>query len=121
MFADDRNLFYSHKIIKTLFQIVNSELRLINEWFLANKLSLNAKKKKVLFHKVTMCDSLPSQLPTMTFNNIKIKRENSIKFLGVIIDKNLTWKNHIEVVENKISKILEFFTGLVIYLISKAF
>ena len=51
-----------------------------------------------------MCDSLPSQLPTMTFNNIEIKRENSIKFLGVIIDENLTWKNHIEVVENKISK-----------------
>ena len=40
----------------------------------------------------------------MTFNNIKIKRENSIKFLGVTIDENLTWKNHIEVVENKISK-----------------
>ena len=51
-----------------------------------------------------MCDSLPSQLPTMTFNNIEIKRENSIKFLGVIIDENLTWKNHIEVVENKMSK-----------------
>ena len=51
-----------------------------------------------------MCDSFSSQLPTMTFNNIKIKRENSIKFLGVIIDENLTWKNHIEVVENKISK-----------------
>ena len=59
------------------------------------------QKKK---SKVSMCDSLPSQLPTMTFNNIEIKRENSIKFLGVIIDENLTWKNHIEVVENKISK-----------------
>ena len=105
MFADDTNLFYSHKNITTLFQIVNSELKLVNEWFLANKLSLNAKKTKyVLFHKVSMCDSLLSQLPTMTFNNIEIKRENSIKFLGVIIDENLTWKNHIEVVENKISK-----------------
>ena len=51
-----------------------------------------------------MCDSLQLQLPTMTFNNIEIKRESSVKFLGVIIDENLTWKNHIEVVENKISK-----------------
>ena len=51
-----------------------------------------------------MCGSLPLQLPTITFNNIEIKRENSVKFLGVIIDENLTWKNHIEVVENKISK-----------------
>ena len=105
MFADDTNLFCSHKNIKTLFQIVNSELKLVTEWFLANKLSLNAKKTKyVLFHKVTMCHSLPLQLPGMTLNNIEIKRENSGKFLGVIIDENLTWKNHIEVIENKISK-----------------
>ena len=48
MFADDTNLFYSHKNIKTIFQIVNSEL-LVNEWFLGNKLSLNAKKNKICF------------------------------------------------------------------------
>ena len=49
MFADDTNLFYSHKNIKTLFQIVNSELKLVNEWLLANKLSLNAKKIYICF------------------------------------------------------------------------
>ena len=92
MFADNTNLFCSHKNIKTLFEIVNSELKLVNEWFLANKLSLNAKKKAkyVLFHKVSMCDSFPSQLPTMTFNNIEIKRDYSTKFLDIIIDENLT-------------------------------
>ena len=47
MFADDTNLSCSHKYIKTLFQIVNSELKLVTEWFLANTLSLNAKKNKV--------------------------------------------------------------------------
>ena len=45
MFADDTNLFCFHKNTKTLFQIASSELKLANEWFLANKLSLNAKKK----------------------------------------------------------------------------
>ena len=105
MFADGANLSYSHKTITTFFQIVNSELKPANEWFLAIKLSLNAKKiKYVLFHKMSMCGSLPSQLSTITFKNIDIKRENSIKFLDVIIDENLIWKNHIEVVENKISK-----------------
>ena len=48
MFADDTNLFYSHKNIKILSQIVNSELKLVNEWFLANKLSL-AKMQKIFF------------------------------------------------------------------------
>ena len=60
--------------------------------------------KYVLFHKVTMCHSLPLQLPAMTLNNIEIKRENSVKFLGVIIDENLTWKTHTEVIENNISE-----------------
>ena len=35
-----------------------------------------------------MCDSLPLQLPAMTLNNIEIKRENSVTFLGVIIYEN---------------------------------
>ena len=31
MFPDDTNIFYSHKNVRTLLQIVNSELRLVNE------------------------------------------------------------------------------------------
>ena len=62
------------------------------------------QKKYVLFHKVTRCNSLSLQLQTKTFNNIKIKRENYVKFLGVMINENLTQKNHIEVIENKISE-----------------
>ena len=33
-----------------------------------------------------------------------IKRENSLKFLGVMINENITWKTHVKLVENKISK-----------------
>ena len=61
-----------------------------------------------------MCDSLLSQLPTMTFNNIEIEAENSIKFLGVIIDENLTGKNHIEVLY-RASYLLDFKNFLKIY------
>ena len=49
MFADDTNLFYSHKNIKTLFQIGDSELKLVTEWFLANTLSLNGKKQSMFY------------------------------------------------------------------------
>ena len=42
MFADDTNLLYSNKDINTLFKIANEELNEINEWFRANKLSINA-------------------------------------------------------------------------------
>ena len=41
---------------------------------------------------------------TITFSSIEIKHESSVKFLGVVIDENITWNKHIELVENKISK-----------------
>jgi len=41
MFADDTNFFYSHRNIKSLFNIMNKELNHVNECIKANKLSLN--------------------------------------------------------------------------------
>ena len=105
MFADDTNLFYSHKNIVTLFETVNKELYNINLWFQANKLSLNTKKTKfVLFHKPRIKANLPSNLPVLKINSVERKREKGLKFLGVIVDENITWKQHIGVIENKISK-----------------
>ncbi len=36
-----------------------------------------------------------------------LKRENVVKFLGVIIDENLTWRDHIDKVISKVPKFLE--------------
>ena len=62
------------------------------------------KTKNLFFHKPSACDSFPLRLPTITFNSIKIKRESSVKFLGVIIDENITWNKHIVLAENELSK-----------------
>ena len=40
----------------------------------------------------------------MKINNHEIKRAESIKLLGVMLDENLTWKPHIKYIENKIAK-----------------
>ena len=77
----------------------------IYHWFKVNKLSLNEGKTKfTIFHKPRDKDNLPLQLPNLKTNNNEIKRPSSIKFLGVFIDENLTWKDHITLVENKLSK-----------------
>ena len=57
-----------------------------------------------MFHKTRSKDNLPLALPDLFINDVKIKRENSLKFVGVMINDNLTWKTHVELVENKISK-----------------
>ena len=51
LFADDTNLLYSDKNLRTLENIVNKELENISDWLFANKLSLNiAKSNFVIFH-----------------------------------------------------------------------
>ena len=61
MFADDTNLFYSHKNISNLFKTVNNELKNIHEWFKANKLSLNISKTKYsFFHPIQKKNDIPS-------------------------------------------------------------
>ena len=83
MFADDANLFYSHKSIKILIKNANDELEKISQWF-------KVKEKTTLFHKPRNNDNLPLQLPNLRINNYKIKSSLSIKFLSVLVDENLT-------------------------------
>ena len=49
MFADDKNLFYSHHDIKTLFSTVNEELEKLAGWFTGNRLSMSIKTTKYTF------------------------------------------------------------------------
>ena len=70
---------------------MNAQLSHLNDWFCAKKLSLNTDKtKNVLFQKAKSKENLLLVLPDLFINDVKIKSENSMKFLGVMIDENLT-------------------------------
>ena len=89
MYANDTNLFYSNNDIETLFSAINMELEKISEWFKANKLSLNVKKTNyTLFHKSSSKDYLNLKLPELKTVNSVLKRQISVKFLGVMLDEN---------------------------------
>ena len=105
MFADNTNFFFEHSNINTLFKTVNNELIKINERFSAKTLSLNVGETNFsLFHKSGKKYSIPSHLLTLKINNHDIERVNTMKFLGVLLDDNLSWKEHIKYLENKIAK-----------------
>ena len=102
LFADDSNFFYTHKNIDTLMQTINSELEKIVEWLNTNKMSLNVDKTHYIVF--TMPGKTISVHNDTIINNCKINEVSHTKFLGVLIDKNLTWKYHIDHVCSKVSK-----------------
>ena len=107
VFADDTNLFSSDSNITVLFEKANQELSQINDWFLANKLSLNVQKKYMLFHKLTNQENIPLKLSSLQLNGNIIERENPLKFLGVIFV--ITWENIHNLLIIRSSKMLVFF------------
>ena len=44
LFADDTNIFFSHKDFNLLSETLNSEMCKLTQWCRANKLSINFKK-----------------------------------------------------------------------------
>ena len=100
-----------------MFEKLNEELTNVSDWFDANKLSLNLKKTKYsFFHKLSKNNNIPLWLPNLVINGLTVEREFSIKFLGVWIDENLAWRDHIHTAENKIAKVLDSYIKDFIYL-----
>ena len=105
MFADDTNLFYTHSNVQKLFSTMKEELASIKQWFTSNKLALHAKKTKYsCFHKPSKKDDIPLMLPKLAISNPVIEKQEFIKFLRVLLDENLNWKEHVKHTENKIAK-----------------
>ena len=94
LYADDTNIFYSGENLDQLCAIVNGELRGVMQWFNTNRLSVNLKKTNfVMFGSPSKIGKL--RKCGIFLDNINISRTNTAKFLGVIIDETLSWKNHI--------------------------
>ena len=103
LYADDTTILYSNDDIYSLFEVVNSELNSVIDYFSVNKLSVNINKcNAIVFHGRNK--SFDPSNKTVKLNNVVIPLVSTVKFLGIYIDSQLNWKPHIECISNKISK-----------------
>ena len=91
LFVDDCNLFYAHKSLLELETTVNNELLEVFSWLCANKLSLNIEKSA----SFRPPQKLVNYSIKLKINNQTLMHENSIKYLGIMIDSHLNWKSQV--------------------------
>ena len=103
MFADDTNITTSSKSITKLVQFVNTDLDNLNDWLLANKLSLNVTKTEQMYIASDNSLNKISDLATIHLANKQIRRVKKSKSLGITIDERLSWTDHIDMVSKKVS------------------
>ena len=100
LFADDTNLFRSSDNLQNLCNEISTELCKLNIWFKVNKLSLNVAKTNF----IVFSGRKKAENARITIENNDIERVSNTKFLGVMIDEKLTWKQHISNLKVKLSK-----------------
>ena len=85
--------------INHLVTTVSSVLDKMCTWLDVNKLSLNLSKTSyMLFGNNSLSANIDIKI-----NGVNIDRVRVAKFLGVLIDEKLNWKDHIASVKSKLS------------------
>ena len=117
-YADDTAILVTHSNIKSAVNIMQSEFNIVVKWCHDNGLVLNAQKSNIMhirsiktpkseilikFHDYSCLHGSPN-LENMDNCNTFIELCRSIKYLGVIVDDNFTWKEHILNINKKLRK-----------------
>ena len=95
LFADDTNVLFSHENLKTLELILNIKFNNLTER--NQTLLFSAQKRFNYLPQVNIFDSEENK-------NVTLEHKNCMKYLGLLIDENLSWKNYIYTLTTKISK-----------------
>ena len=103
MYADDTSLFLSGCNLNTVITDFNNELSKYMAWMKINKLLVNIGKTNYMIFKKKR-RNIPDVIPDLLLNNEVIHRVKKAKFLGVLLDDNLTWSFHINHIRSKIAK-----------------
>ena len=119
LFADDTALALSAKNFFELELSLNLEVAKVNNWLLANKLTVHYIKKTqymlIKDPRKSTCVGDPSNFQ-LTMGNHVIERTGSYKYLGVVFDEKLNWKLHIDKLCSKLSTVCGVISKLRHYL-----
>ena len=104
-FADDTNLLHIIDLSKprnrNLTRKLNSDLKSLNHWLLANKISLNSTKTEIIFFR-NKRTPIPNTI--IKLNGVKLKSSHDIKYVGITFDEHLTFHTHIKLLNAKLKR-----------------
>ena len=103
MYSDDSNLSFASSSTNNIEVKLNDDLVRVNEWLIANKLTLNSSKTEFMLIGSRQRLSTFQTVPSLSIGDKPIKQVNYAKSLGVYVDCNLSWNIHIDKLCKKIA------------------
>ncbi len=94
MYADNTLIYVSNKDVNVIEKYLNEDLVSLGKWLDDNLMKVNVSKTKVMLLGTT-CKTSKIDNVNVMMNNTKVEKVNCFKYLGVTIDANLKWNDHI--------------------------
>ena len=113
-FADDTNFLYRSKSLKDINRKINHDLTKIVTWLRANKISINVKKTNIIMFR-SNTKNITRKL-NFRVSGKKIPLSKETRYLGVILDENLTFQSQIASLKKKLSRAVGILAKLRHYL-----
>ena len=107
MFADDTSVFLRGDDPKHLREQAERCLVNLSDWFKANKLVINDNKTTYVVFTKKKC--IPDILSEIKLHDTIIQRKFFVKYLGIILDARLDFKEYITQLTKKLIKIIGAF------------
>ena len=105
LFADDTSIFVSGKNEKEAYINANKVINDVYNYMLINQLHINMEKSVHMHFRPSLsaqerltCERVREygSVNVLKLGNQKLKKVDKVKFLGVIIDENLNWEEHVD-------------------------
>ena len=103
-FADDKASLYTAKTAQELFGKMQRDCDTLGGWLYDNSLTANASKTKYLVFSSSK--SLKNNNYSLKLNNQEIERVETYKYLGLHLQANLKWNDHVAHISRKISSFM---------------
>ena len=108
MYADDTSLAYASNSIDDITKSMNTELENLRKWLHGNKLTLNFTKTTSMIigtnRKLHESDSGELIQAHFKISGEAIEQKTRVKYLGVVLDNQMKWKDHISLISSKVSR-----------------
>ena len=113
LYADDTCLTYQHKDLDTLITHVGERLEIISDWCKYNELAINPTKSEFMLITNRNVGNIPINI---CIDNTPIQQRTCVKYLGLNIDCNLKFYDHVDLLKTKLASYAGVARRLVKYL-----
>ena len=103
LYAGDTVIYFSSSCVTEIEIFISRDLSKLSLWYSTNRPTLNVSKSKFILigspKKLSTCNDV-----TVVIDNAPLESTDTFKYLGVTINKTITWGDYVEATSTKINQ-----------------